>query len=110
MTRIAAIARKTALPAFALALGLSAPLAGAQAQGGGESAFFVAEVAEAQESGRFAAGGVVWLCEGTQCRAARSTARPLRICRALASKTGTVTSFISDGEAMEADRLERCNK
>ena len=109
MSPFAAIARGTALPALALALGLSAPLATAQAQGGDQGAFFVAELAQAQDNGRFAAGGVVWLCEGTQCRAARSTARPLRVCRALASKTGTITSFVSDGEAMEADRLARCN-
>lgn len=55
------------------------------------------------------AGGVLWLCEGTQCVADKSTSRPVVLCKRLAAETSTVTSFTYGGESLAAEDLARCN-
>ena len=93
-------------PLFA-ALALGAVAAPSLAQGG--SAYFTAELAAPASEKQFAAGGVVWHCEGTQCRAPQSTARSLRICTALRRETGALVTFTANGEAFAAEDLARCN-
>ena len=72
-------------------------------------AHYRAELAQPATAGRFVAREVVWLCEGTNCSAARSTSRPAIICAALVKKAGPVASFVANGKALEAEELARCN-
>ena len=100
--------RLIALSALALAVAAApqgAPMA--QPQGGG--AFYAAVIAAPATAPRLAAGGVAWTCEGTSCVAPRGTARPLRICRELKRKTGTITQFAVNGEPLSGEELARCN-
>ena len=98
------------LAAATLSFGLAGmPVTGAMAQTGDSGAFYRAELAQPQDASRFVAGGVVWNCAGTTCTAAEGDARPLRMCRELKKKTGTITSFTIAGEALPADQLDRCN-
>jgi hypothetical protein len=91
----------TALAALALAVSPAAAQAPA--------AFFTAELAAPTAETQFAAGGVVWRCEGTNCRAPRSTARALRICSSLRREAGAVVRFTADGGELDAETLARCN-
>ena len=92
-------------PLFAASAMLAAP---SFAQGSAP-AYFTAELAAPTSEAQFAAGGVVWHCEGTQCRAAQTTARPLRVCSSLRREAGAVVSFAAGGAALEGDVLARCN-
>ena len=76
---------------------------------GGAPAYFTAELAAPASKAQFAASGVVWHCEGTVCRAAQSSARPLRVCSGLRREAGAVLSFAVAGAAVEGDVLTRCN-
>ncbi len=94
-------------PLFAaLALGAAAAPSFAQ---GSAAPYFSAELAAPAGEAQFAAGGVVWHCEGTACRAAQSTARALRVCTGLRREAGAVVSFAVAGAALETGDLARCN-
>jgi len=95
------------LAALALLAGPVPTLAQAQAQA--SAPFFTATLAAPAAESRFTAGGVVWHCEGTACRAARSTARPLRVCNTLRREAGAVAAFAANGAALPAEDLARCN-
>lgn len=97
--------RRLFTPLFAAMALIAAP---SLAQGG-ESAFFTAQLAAPAADAQFAAGGVVWTCEGTQCRAARSNARPIRVCSSLRREVGAITGFAVNGAALAAEELARCN-
>jgi len=102
--------RQIAAPAIASAtvlLGLSALPGAVQAQG--SSAYFRAELSAPTEEAQTIAGGVLWRCDGTSCSAAQNGKRPLRVCRDLHRELGAVTSFEVGGEALDADKLARCN-
>lgn len=71
--------------------------------------FYRAELAAPANEPRVLAGDLVWACRGTSCTADKGTSRPLRICRDLNRKHGTVASFTTKGEALPADDLARCN-
>jgi hypothetical protein len=71
--------------------------------------YYHAERTQPAENGRVIAGGVLWMCEGTQCFAGKGTSRPAVMCKRLAEKTSTVMSFTYGGEALAADDLARCN-
>lgn len=75
----------------------------------GNAPFFTAELATPAPEARFAAGGVVWHCEATTCRAVRSAARPLRICTSLRREAGAVVRFSANGAALDEAALARCN-
>lgn len=87
----------------------SAFAAPAPAMAASSGPYYVAELAAPASEARTVAGGVAWFCEGTTCRAAKGTSRPLRICRGLAREFGEVTSFTAKGEALPEDRLAKCN-
>ena len=55
-------------------------------------------------------GGVLWMCEGADCFAAKGTARPAVMCKRLAEAASPVTSFTFGGEALDADDLAACNR
>lgn len=73
------------------------------------AAYYKAELSQPAKDPRPIAGKVVWNCQGTTCVAPRGTSRPLRICRELFRKVGTLNSFSAKGEALESKSLERCN-
>lgn len=98
-----------ALAAVYTTLTFGALTAPAPAAAASNSVYYTAELAQPASDSRVVAGGVAWLCEGTTCRAAKGTSRPLRICRGLAREFGEVTSFTAKGEELAADRLASCN-
>ena len=71
--------------------------------------YYVAKLAKPTEENRAVAGGVAWACEGTTCVANKGTSRPLRICRGLAREMGEISEFKVEGEAIESEKLDRCN-
>jgi hypothetical protein len=88
---------------------LSLPLlAAAPAAAKDSGPYYHAELAQPTDK-QVIAGGVLWMCEGTQCFAGKGTSRPAVMCKRLAEKTSTVMSFTYGGEALEADDLARCN-
>ena len=70
---------------------------------------YVAELAAPATESRTVAGGVAWFCEGTTCRAAKGSSRPLRICRGLNREFGEVVSFETKGKELAENRLAKCN-
>jgi hypothetical protein len=70
--------------------------------------YYRAELTQAAGK-RVIAGGVLWMCEGTQCFAAKGTSRPVVMCKRLAAATSAVTRFSYGGESLGADDLARCN-
>lgn len=71
--------------------------------------YYTATLAAPATETRYIAGGRVWLCDGNSCRAQRSTARPLRVCRDFKRTAGVLSEFIVDGAALDADQLAKCN-
>ncbi len=71
--------------------------------------FYVAELAGTTAKDRVISDGTAWVCGPTKCIAAKTRARPLRVCRGLHGNVGTISSFIVDGEAMSAEQLAKCN-
>ena len=70
--------------------------------------YYRADFAEPVESGIKVVRGTAWACEGTTCVADKGTSRPLIICQRLAKKTGAVTNFSVEGEALPAEQLAKC--
>lgn len=78
----------------------------AQAPG---KAYYRAELAQPAAQPKAIAGDLVWACTGTTCTAAKGTSRPLRICRELNRKFGTIATFTAKGEVLAAEDLAKCN-
>ncbi|MHA6332715.1 CC_3452 family protein [Qipengyuania sp. CAU 1752] len=70
--------------------------------------YYRADFAEPVDSGIKVVRGTAWACEGTTCVADKGTSRPLIICQRLAQKTGAVTNFTVNGEALPAEQLAQC--
>ena len=68
-----------------------------------------AELAAPAAKARVVAGGLLWLCEGNECRAGKDNSRPLTVCRKLARETSAVVRFTAGGTELPADELARCN-
>jgi hypothetical protein len=90
-------------PALLSALLVTAPLAAKD-----DGPYYRAELAQAAGK-QVIAGGVLWMCEGTQCFAAKGTSRPVVMCKRLAAATSAVTRFSYGGESLGPDDLARCN-
>jgi hypothetical protein len=105
------IGRERTLPMirFLPALLLLASLAAAPAAARDDGPYYRAELAQPAADGQVIAGGVLWLCEGTQCAAAKGTGRPAVMCKRLAEATSAVVRFRYGGEDLDADGLARCN-
>lgn len=105
--------RITNLSAIALGLGYTALTFGTALTPAPATAsngvFYTAQLAAPASDSRTIAGGVAWSCRGSTCVAGKGTSRPLRVCRELQRSVGEVTSFIANGEALEAEDLARCN-
>ena len=91
------------------AAGFGALLAPTAAEARGNGPFYTAELAQPATERTVIAGGVAWTCEGTKCVAGKGTSRPLRVCRELQRDTGDVVAFTAKGEALDADKLAKCN-
>jgi len=50
-----------------------------------------------------------WSCIGRQCAAVLSNSRPVIVCMAMARALGRVAAFDTQGAALKAEDLERCN-
>jgi hypothetical protein len=72
--------------------------------------YYHAQLAQPATKGQVIAGGVLWMCEGADCFAAKGTARPAVMCKRLAEAASPVTSFTFGGEALDADDLAACNR
>lgn len=72
-------------------------------------AYYRAELAQPAAQPKAIAGDLVWACNGTSCVADKGTSRPLRICRELNRKFGTVANFTAKGELLPAEDLAKCN-
>lgn len=60
-------------------------------------------------SGRFIARDIVWNCGPAACQGATDNSRPVVLCQSLARRAGRVESFLSDGRALDAAALAKCN-
>ena len=87
-----------------LAALVAAPLA---AKAG--SPYYRAELAQPAAGSQVIAGGVLWMCEGTQCFAGKGTGRPEVMCKRLAKETSAVVRFNFAGEDLAPEDLARCN-
>lgn len=74
-----------------------------------DGAYYRAELAQPASERTVIAGGLAWACEGTSCTASKGTSRPVRICRQLYRDVGQIVSFSVAGEALDADKLAKCN-
>jgi len=92
-----------------LALALSAAALAAPAVAADGPGHYRAELAAPAEKARIVAGGLLWLCEGTECRAGKDTSRALTVCRKLAKETPAIVRFSVAGEDLSAEDLARCN-
>lgn len=72
-------------------------------------AYYTATMATPASAPRAVAGSLVWNCAGTTCSASRGTSRPAIVCARLVRELGPVTSFVANGQALEAADLQRCN-
>lgn len=72
-------------------------------------AHYRAELSAPAAKPQVVAGGLLWRCEGNECRAAKDNSRPLTVCRKLAKETAAVVRFTAAGEELPADELARCN-
>ena len=71
--------------------------------------YYRAELAQPATNTKVIAGGVLWMCEGTQCFAGKGTGRPEVMCKRLAKETSAVVRFSYAGEELAPDDLARCN-
>jgi len=90
--------------ALFLAALAAAPLAAKDA-----GPYYHAELAQPAANNQVIAGGVLWMCEGTQCFAGKGTGRPEVMCKRLAKETSTVVRFSFAGEELSAENLAHCN-
>jgi hypothetical protein len=86
-----------------------AALAAAPAAARETAPYYHAELAQVPAKGQVIAGGVLWMCEGTQCFAGKGTSRPVVMCKRLAEAASPVDSFSFAGENLSADDLAHCN-
>ena len=90
--------------AMFLAALAAAPLAAKDA-----GPYYRAELAQPAADSQVIAGGVLWMCEGTQCSARKGTRRPEVMCKQLVKETSAVVRFCYAGEELAPEDLARCN-
>ena len=92
-----------------LALFLAAAVFAVPASAADGPAHYRAELSAPAAKPQVVAGGLLWRCEGTECRAAKDNSRPLTVCRKLARETAAIVRFSAAGQELPADELTRCN-
>ncbi len=91
-------------------LTFGAAVAPAPAEAKANGPFYTVELAQpVAERTTTIAGGVAWACKGTTCVAQKGNSRPLRVCRELQREHGEIAAFTANDEALEADKLAKCN-
>ena len=98
----------SALRPLALALAVGAAFT-APALAADGAPHYRAELSAPAPKSQVVAGGLLWRCEGTECRAAKDNSRPLTVCRKLAKETAAIVRFTAAGSDLPADELARCN-
>lgn len=106
--------RSTTVGAIALAfawtaLSFGATLTASPAEARDNGIYYRAELVQPASKAKTVAGGVLWMCEGTNCVAGRGKSRPLRMCRELQREVGDIASFSVDGAALDQENLASCN-
>ena len=89
-------------------LGFGAATSGAPLNAAGTPYYSATLTAPTSET-RAVTDGVAWACKDATCVANKTTARPLRVCRALNRKFGEVATFKVAGEDITAEELTKCN-
>ena len=92
-----------------LALAFAAAMLAVPALSADGPAHYRAELSAPVEEARVVAGGLLWVCQGSECRAGKDNSRPLTVCRKLARETSGITRFTVAGQDLPADELARCN-
>ena len=96
---------KTMLLSAALSL---AAISSAYAEGSTATATLASAVAKPTQ---IIAGGAVWTCDGSACRAPATSDETLSVsaCKALVRETGPVTAYAVDRHTLSTDELRRCD-
>lgn len=89
-------------------LGFGVATSGAPLNAAGTPYYSATLTAPTSET-RAVTDGVAWACKDATCVANKTTARPLRVCRALNRKFGEVATFKVAGEDITAEELAKCN-
>jgi hypothetical protein len=71
--------------------------------------YYTAKLSAPASEARMVSDGVAWSCKDATCVANKTSARPLRVCRALNRKVGEVAEFKIEGEQLAAEELAKCN-
>ncbi len=112
MTLSPSIFRRFSLVAVAVlysALTIGAMVTPSTAMARGQAVYYTAELATPAKESRIISSGVVWHCEGTKCRAAKSNSRASNTCKRLTREVGEITSFTAKGEKLAEEKLAKCN-
>jgi hypothetical protein len=96
----------SALVYTGLSFGVATSAAPVQAAG---APYYTAVLSAPASETRAVTDGVAWACKDATCVANKTTARPLRVCRALNRKFGEVATFKVDGQEITAEELAKCN-
>lgn len=96
----------SALVYTGLTFGMATGAAPAQAAG---APYYNATLTAPASDTRAVTDGVAWACKDATCVANKTSARPLRVCRALNRKFGEVANFKVAGEDITAEELAKCN-
>ena len=70
---------------------------------------YSARPAAAPSQARIIGKDIAWSCVAGTCRGSTEASRPLVICQDLAKRAGRIASFESDGRALAAEQLAKCN-
>ena len=71
--------------------------------------YYRAEFSQPVESGTQIIRGTPWACEGNVCVAQKGNSRPVIMCQRLNGKVDAeLVNFTVEGEALEADKLAKC--
>ncbi len=70
---------------------------------------YQAEPAAKPAAAKLVLRDTVWRCGESGCAGSRSNSRPAIVCAVLAKEVGALRSFSSEGSALSADELEKCN-
>ncbi len=90
------------------ALLIGAPQAHAQSNNKA-SRFYTVELAEPAAQSRMIIRGVMFSCEGTNCRAAQASSAPKNVCANVAREFGEVVGFSAGNRTLSADEISTCN-
>jgi hypothetical protein len=98
--------RLVSLAAAALSAAVLLPGA-AQAQQ--HAGYYTATPVAAPAEANYVSRSTVWSCAGGVCTAGKAADRAEFVCQRLAKSVGKLDAFTVAGEALDADKLAKCN-